>query len=223
MQDLKLMDLHLGVLFQQNMSQQLMVINEPPFNDAPLLFIGSTKEGIIQRYSYKVDDLVKQRFKNIVLYQKDDLIAGLVNQLSTRYGLHEFVMGPTYVFPKITDFTDEVILVTEENKEILKEDEHFAYVDFKIKQPCVVMMKNDKIIALCCSARQSNEAAEASVYTLEQYRSKGYGATVTKAWAYYVQQLKKTALYSTTWDNFASQGIARTLGLKQYGVTLAME
>ncbi|MBQ0140250.1 MAG: GNAT family N-acetyltransferase [Kurthia sp.] len=223
MSDLKLMKNHVEVLFQQNKQNQLTVINEPPFDDAPLLFIGLTKEGSVQRYSYKVDDLLKKRLQNIVMYQRDELVVSLINQLSNRLGFREFVMGPTYVFPKLNFSNEEVVLMTEENKELLKDDHRFTYIDFKMKQPCVVIIKNDKIISLCCSARQNNEAAEASVYTAEQYRGKGYGTTVTKAWAYHVQQAGKIALYSTTWDNLASQGVARTLGLHQYGVGLTMD
>lgn len=221
--DLKLMENHVEVLFQQNQRKQLTVINEPPFDDAPLLFIGLTKEGVLQRYSYRVDDLLKKRLQNIVKNQKDELIVSLVNQLANRLGFREFVMGPTYVFPKIHTINENVVMITEENKALLKDDPRFAYINFKMKTPCVVILKNDKVVSFCCSARQTNVAAEASVYTVESYRGNGYGAAVTKAWAYYVQQLGKTALYSTTWDNLASQGVARTLGLQQYGVGLTMD
>lgn len=223
MTDLELMKLHIEVLYQQNNKKQLTVVNEPPFEEAPFIFIGSTKEGRIEKYSEKVDDLLKKRLQNSIKNQPDDLIVGLINEFTNRVGLHEFTMGPAYVFPEIEQVSDEVIIVTEATKELLKDDFKFTFLDFKAKQPCAVMMKDERVVALCCSARQSNKAAEASVYTVEKYRGNGYGAAVTKAWAQQIQALGKVALYSTTWDNFASQGVARTLGLHQYGVDLSME
>lgn len=215
--------MHIDVIYQQTKQGKLTVINEPPFEQAPLVFLGVMTNGIIQKYSQQVDDLFQKRIKNTIQGQKDDLLVGLINQISDRVGLHEFTMGPTYVFPKIAEKTTETLLITEQNKELLKEDFRFIYVDYEAKKPCTVILKDKKVVSLCCSARQSNEAAEASVYTTKEYRSKGYGAIVTKAWAHEVQQQGKVALYSTTWDNFASQGVARTLGLKQYGVGIAIE
>lgn len=223
MTDLQLMKMHIEVLYQQTASGKLTVINEPPFEQAPLVFLGVTKDGVIQKYAQQVDDLFEKRLKNIVNNQKDDLLVGVINQISNRVGLHEFTMGPTYLFPKIENSDEDVLLITDENKQLLQADFRFIYSDFTMKQPCVVVLKDDKIVSLCCSARQSNDAAEASVYTMKADRGKGYGAAVTRAWAQQIQQQGKVALYSTTWDNFASQGVARTLGLKQYGIGIVLE
>lgn len=223
MTDLKLMEMHIKVLYQQTSNGKLTVINEPPFDLAPLVFLGVTADGIIQKYAQQVDDLFQKRLKNIIQYQKDDLLVGLINQITRRTGLHEFTIGPAYVFPKVNAIEKSTVIITEDNKDLLKDDFRFVYLDFNAKQPCTAIVEDEKIVSLCCSARQSNEAAEASVYTSKKYRGKGYGAAVTQAWAQQVQQQGKTALYSTTWDNFASQGVARTLGLKQYGVGITLD
>lgn len=223
MTDSQLMTMHIDVLYQQTAVGKLTVINEPPFEEAPLLFLGLTKEGVIQKYSEHVDDLLKKRLKDVIANEKDELLVGLINQIAKRVGLHGFTMGPTYVFPKVTAVDEQVVIVTDETKELLKEDFRFTFLDFQVKQPCAVIVEDGKVVSLCCSARQSNEAAEASVYTASKYRGKGYAGAVTKAWAQQVQALGKTALYSTTWDNFASQGVTRKLGLRQYGVGVTME
>lgn len=223
MTDSRLMNMHIDVLYQQTAAGKLTVINEPPFEEAPLLFLGLTKDGVIQKYSENVDDLLKKRLKDVITTQQDELLVGLINQISKRVGLHAFSMGPTYVFPEVKEIEEQVIVITEDNKELLKEDFRFTFLDFQVKQPCTVIIEDGRVVSLCCSARQSNEAAEASVYTMSNYRGKGFGTAVTKAWAQQVQVLGKTALYSTTWDNFASQGVTRKLGLRQYGVGVTME
>lgn len=83
-------------------------------------------------------------------------------------------------------------------------------------------MKDNKPISICCSARQTEEAAEASVFTNENYRGKGYGIEVTNAWAAEIQRQGRVALYSTSWDNFASQALARKLDLIQFGTDIHM-
>lgn len=92
---------------------------------------------------------------------------------------------------------------------------HFLYTfeDFEFKQPCFVIIEDDLPVSICCSARQNSTAGEASVFTHEEYRGRGYGVEVANAWAVKVQKQGRIALYSTSWDNFASQSVVRKLQL----------
>jgi predicted GNAT family acetyltransferase len=49
------------------------------------------------------------------------------------------------------------------------------------------------------------------------YRGLGLGALAVRSWAAAVQRSGRIALYSTSWDNLPSQGIAARLGAQQYG------
>ncbi|MET3699584.1 GNAT acetyltransferase-like protein [Bacillus oleivorans] len=132
-------------------------------------------------------------------------------------------IGPAYVFPDVKDRAGtQAVEVTQENKELLKPYFPYTFENFKYKQPCFVIVEDNITVSICCSARKSTTADEASVFTHEDYRGKGYGLDVTSAWAAEVQKQGRIALYSTSWDNFASQSVARKLRLFQYGTDIHM-
>lgn len=73
----------------------------------------------------------------------------------------------------------------------------------------------DEVAAVCETARATPHAVEAGVWTYEAHRRKGHATAATTAWAALVAD--RTAFYSTTWDNLASQGVARAAGLRAIG------
>ena len=71
------------------------------------------------------------------------------------------------------------------------------------------------VAAVCETARSAPSSVEAGLWTYEPHRRRGFGAAVTAAWSTLVTD--RTAFYSTSWDNHASQGVARALGLHPIG------
>jgi predicted GNAT family acetyltransferase len=65
--------------------------------------------------------------------------------------------------------------------------------------------------------RITHEAHEAGVETLPDFRGRGYATDVVAGWARLVRSLGAVPLYSTSWENAASQAVARKLRLVQYG------
>ncbi len=51
----------------------------------------------------------------------------------------------------------------------------------------------------------------------EDSQHRGHGTAVVAGWAAAVQRLGRVPLYGTSWDNVASQGVARKLGLVCFG------
>jgi RimJ/RimL family protein N-acetyltransferase len=69
----------------------------------------------------------------------------------------------------------------------------------------------------CYSSRVGRVADEAGVETPPQHRGRGYAPIAVAAWARRVQAEGKLALYSTSWENRASQRVAAKLGGRLYG------
>jgi len=76
------------------------------------------------------------------------------------------------------------------------------------------VIRDGRIVSTCTSAREDEQAGEAYVYTVPAYRGQGYGRQVTAVWAHHLRGQGKIAFYSHAWDNPASQGVARSLGLR---------
>ncbi len=94
--------------------------------------------------------------------------------------------------------------------------------EFEARESCFAVIEDSVAVSLCFSARLTARAAEAGVETVGVYRGRGYAATVVTAWACAVHATGRIPLYSTSWENLASQAVARKLRLIQYGVDLSL-
>ncbi len=221
--DLELMELHVNVLFKHDTENRITVVNEPPYNVAPRFFVGGTHLGSVVRYSKTLDASLVKKLEQVIDTNPVTNLGEFINVLSIDRQLNNLWIGPAYVFPDVMYGSHtQVIQVTHENKELLKPYFPYTFEDFEYKEPCFVKMEDNIPVSICCSARRSQKADEASVFTHEDYRGKGYGIDVTNAWAAEVQKRGRIALYSTSWDNFASQSVARKLNLHQYGIDIHM-
>lgn len=81
--------------------------------------------------------------------------------------------------------------------------------------PWTVAVVDGQVAAVCETARSAPRSVEAGVRTYEPYRRQGLAAAATSAWA--TQVSGRTAFYSTSAGNLASQGVARRLGLHPLG------
>jgi len=221
--DLELMVHHVNVLFRHDNENRLTVVNELPYDVAPRIFIGATRLGNVVRFSKSLDDSLVKKLEQVTGSNPGALLGEVIKILSKDRIVNNIWIGPAYVFPDVRDRTcTKAIMLTNKNKEILKPYFPYTFGDFENKQPCFVIVEDNIPVSICCSARQTLKAAEASVFTHENYRGRAYGADVANAWASEVQKQGRSALYSTSWDNFASQSLARKLQLVQYGNDIHM-
>ena len=87
-------------------------------------------------------------------------------------------------------------------------------------QPFVALLENGRAVSMCATVRTTGRADEAGVDTPPEFRGRGFAGHVVAAWAVAVVRLGRTPLYSTSWENAASQAVARKLGLIQFGADL---
>jgi len=185
--------------------------------------VGVTNLGSVIRYSNTLDESLVEKLEQVIGTDSDAYLGEVINVLSIYRPLSNFWIGLAYVFPNERDTAHtQAIQVTHENKELLKPYYPNTFEDFEYKQPCFVIVEDNFPVSICCSARKTIEANEASLFTHEDYRGRGYGIDVTNAWAAAVQKQGRIALYSTSWDNFASQSVAKKLKLLQYGTVIHM-
>jgi hypothetical protein len=89
---------------------------------------------------------------------------------------------------------------------------------FDALAPVVIAFDAGRPAALCHSPRGCTAAAaEAGVETLEPLRGRGLATAAVACWARAVQRTGRLALYSCSWENAASQAVARKLSARIYG------
>jgi GNAT superfamily N-acetyltransferase len=127
--------------------------------------------------------------------------------------------GPAYHFPEsLRPPLRALVQVTEKNAEILRDGfEEFA-AELPDWQPFVALTEERRAVSICRSVRITDQAHEAGVETLPDFRGKGFAQEVVIGWALKVRDAGAIPMYSTSWANRASQEVARKLHLNCYGV-----
>lgn len=221
--ELELMEIHVNVLFRQNDAGLITVVNEPPFDIAPRLFLGVTKGGHIHKYRNGLDPQLVKELEAAIGAAPGDNLAEIIELLSRDRKLTRVDFGPAYRFAAVTNRFSEAVQITTANRELLRPHFPYTFEELDEKLPCFAIVQDGIAVSICCSARQTPAAAEASLATLEPFRGRGYGVQAATAWAAEVQRQGRIALYSTAWDNLSSQTVARKLQLIQYGTDITID
>ncbi|MCG8404292.1 MAG: GNAT family N-acetyltransferase [Phycisphaerales bacterium] len=141
-----------------------------------------------------------------------------VSLLSDHGSVEAIWHGSTYRFTNINSAYDpNVVEINSSNMDLLK-----AYMadwldDVQYRHPFVALVDDGHAVAVCVSARMTPKAHEAGVETVPSFRQRGYATRVVAAWAKAVSRADAEPLYSTSWDNHASQAVARALNLELVG------
>ena len=231
--DYELMNIHVQALFTQNSESRLLFVNEPGGTTtarASRMFLGRTRAGNVWRFR---TDLPENLCEELAALCADEPVVEEFGDEPPRYAENYLRLleqhapvaqqkpetGPAYQFTEYAKQSNRaVVIVTENNAaEILRG----GFEDFASElpdwQPFVAFVENNRAVSICRSARITAEAHEAGVETLPDFRGKGYAAAVTAEWARLVRDAGAIALYSTGWENVASQAVARKLNLRHYG------
>lgn len=224
---LDLMTTQVETLFRHDPAGRLTTVNEPDGGPAPRLFLGRTTAGNVWRLRHDLPPALAAELAGILAAeppledprQPAVTYEQLVAALETAAPVEHIWDGPAWWIPEDIDLQGDITTIVT-NPAILRP--HFPgwARDLEASGPCVAVVEDGLAVAVCCSARTSPRASEAGVETLEAYRGRGYASATVAAWAAEVRRAGRLPLYSTSWDNLASQSVARRLGLRLYGVDL---
>jgi len=236
--DLELMDVEIDALFTHDPAGRIVANKEPDGDPdpAPRFFLGRTREGNTWRVRHDVPEVTARELDALAVAEPvpDDLeapprqLAAMLDVLRTDCAPTVGYHGPAYRFPAeigtpalpgVTRITrDTLHLLNQMIPDLTRLDRDFNHVE-----PWLAMVVEGAAVATCYSCRLSSRTAGARVDTLEDYRGRGYAPEVVAAWARAVRASGRIPGYGTSWDNAASQAVARKLGLVQYAVGISLE
>jgi hypothetical protein len=227
MGDLALMRIDADTLFTYDPRGRMLRTNEPQSRPAPRLFLGRTSGGQVVRFGEAVPNPVAARLAEVVEREPpaDELRVPLSMRAAIRAILERHAPianeggGPNYRFPASIAQPAGAIEVTPDNVEVVSDTFPWLYQELAGLGPCFAVMRDGTAVSICFSSRIGAQAMEAGVFTLPGFRGHGYAFSATAAWGTAVRGLGRIPLYSTAWENVASQGVARRLGLIVYGAT----
>ena len=232
--DLQLLQLQVEALFTHDAHGRILRVNEPDGDPAPRFFLARSKDGNLWRCRDDVSAATTRELEDLAATEPvgDDVRAAprnlhaFLSALEVDHTTVAVGSGPAYRFRAELPQPANVTRIARPDVYLLRPmswNLEETARRFERYEPFIAVVEDGVAVALCHSARLTERAAEAGVETLEAYRGRGYASAVVAAWAHAIRASGRIPLYSTSWDNHASQAVARRLGLVQYGVDLSIE
>ena len=226
------MALHVRALFLLDGHDRLLAVNEPDPPTAPRLYLGRTLTGDVWRFRHDLPPAIVHDLEPLLraepptpdLAQPPQCLEAAQRILTRHAPVTEPDLGPAWRFPDhIPEPNRDIVHVTPDNDAVVRHLFPILANDLPFRLPCLAIVHEDRLASICFSARNTPEAAEAGLETIEGFRGRGYATAVAAAWARAVRAEERIPLYSTSWDNQASRAVARKLGLVLYGADLSID
>jgi len=231
--DLELMSIHVRALFTCDPESRLLFINEPGITiaPAPRLFLGRTRTANIWRFRADLPESLSQELDLLCAdeppvstdFKEMPRHAERYKRLLEKHAPIKSVSnGPAYYFSADIGPSRQPVDVTEKDAMSLRLGFEELIEELADWQPFVALIVDVHAVSVCRSVRITPEAHEAGVDTLPDFRGRGYAVDVAAAWASRVRARGAIPLYSTSWENDASQAVARKLHLACYGADFSV-
>lgn len=206
----------------------MTTLNEQDGELAPRLFLVRTTEGNIWRLRHDLPDALAAELADILTGEPPlgdptepaEALPRLIAALTTTAPVKRVWSGPAWWIPDGGGVLGDITTTLIDDPVVLRAGFPGWARDLTLVGPYVAVIERGEAVTACCCGRTSERASEAGVETLEGFRGRGFASAVVAAWATEVQRARRLPLYSTSWDNVASQAVARRLGLCLYGADL---
>jgi RimJ/RimL family protein N-acetyltransferase len=223
---LELMRMHIEALFTHDDRSRIDAVNELGGGVAPRFFLGRTLEGNLRRFRSDTPDeltieLAECCDSESETYELSRMPAHreeFIRLLASHAPIERIWTGPAFWFSKDVAPSVKPVEISEANADLLRGGFEAWLEDVPYRRPFMAMIEDGRAVSVCASVRITDAAHEAGVETLPEYRRQGHAMNVVAGWAHAVRRMGAVPLYSTSWDNTASQNVAARLGLTMFGV-----
>ena len=228
--DEQLMRIHVATLFNCDSDSRILSLRRPWSRPGgpPRFFMGRTHGNNVWLFRHDIPDDLTHELEVLCLSEPSanrlmrppGIATEIRAALQTRGPITREYRGPAYLIPEGTEAPTDAVLITKGNSRMLEAGfpwmlPHItADVDIG---PVTAAVFNGSAASICYCARLSPLGAEAGVETLEAVRGRGYATAAVAAWATATRRRELLPLYSTSWENVASQRVAEKVGAVCYG------
>jgi hypothetical protein len=227
---LELMEMQARALFTHDEKNFIREINDMYHAPAPLFFLGRTLEGDVLRFRFDLPESVAKRLAHLIAAEpmRDNipmdtvLLEKIKGVLREHQEIQKIQEGPAYSLPRPAVKPDGVVKITEDNVYLMKNSFDYMLTELPNWEPCFVKFVEGNAASICFSSRIAGASHEAGVETLPRFRGCGYAAEVAAVWASAIYAMNRIPTYSTSWENAASQSVARKLKCDLYGIDLSV-
>jgi hypothetical protein len=220
-----LLEHQLAVLLKQDARGRLVATRGPTARPAPRVFLGRSADGNVWATRRDLDPDMTLEIERLCAAEPRLADPSHECAPSCREQVLELLApveleyrGPCYVLPELLPMDPRAREIALE--EVSKWQGAFPWLvaEFGAVAPVAVAFEDGQPAAIChCPRGLTDHAAEAGVETLEPFRRCGLATAAVARWAHAVQQKGRLALYSTSWQNTASQALAHRLSGQLYG------
>lgn len=221
----RLIDVQLEVLLARDEHGRLTTTRDPERHPVPRMFMGRSPEGNVWSVRSDVDPATRRTLERLCSAEpalespSADALPACAERVRRTLAPIAFEWrGPAYVLPKDLPADDRAREVTADEAELWSGAFPWLADSFDAIAPVAIAFADGEPASVCHSPRGGTaEAAEAGVETREPFRRRGLATAAVACWARAVQRAGRLALYSTSWDNLASQRVAQRLSARLYG------
>lgn len=197
---------------------------------APALYVVRTPDAVMVRCHARLPDAAAARLRAIAERPRGrprdwaSEYGGYLEALASIAPIASMRAGPLYLCPPTLQGSDSCVRLVPDNAALLQRGGLEEWIpDARNGMLIMAVVEDERAVSLCASVHGSGAFHHAGVETAPAWRGRALAGRAVAAWAAQVRALGAMPLYGTTFDNLASQLVARRLGLTLIGSEFEVE